>query len=368
VVDGIRQVLSRHEALKVAIVTGVGAFIAAHAADIAGLEVVPLAGDIGDAAARCAPAAAVALLLEGGPDSPSLAAASCGAARSYARSRGQDRRQSVGVSEYLDRTLATISRVAREARVLIVPGGGPFADAIRDVDERVGVPDDAAHWMAALGMDQYAHLLVARLSNAVLVENAGSITDALAASRVPVLAPSHWLRSADPLPHSWEVTSDSIAAWVAGVMHAPHIVLVKPPGASGSQLVDGYLNERGLPPPRYWLWPPIGWTRPTSSPRSCVEGHGAISALDQVIDHRPVDLVVGPHADPLATTVRGGEELSSLQQPIDVRLRYMERDRCAAAPDLERDERSFPGLEVRMAPGGRLAGFRKRQTPRDAAA
>jgi uncharacterized hydantoinase/oxoprolinase family protein len=47
------------------VVTGVGAFVAARAARLAGLAVVPLADSLGDGAARCAPAAAVALLLEG---------------------------------------------------------------------------------------------------------------------------------------------------------------------------------------------------------------------------------------------------------------------------------------------------------------
>jgi probable H4MPT-linked C1 transfer pathway protein len=248
VVDGIRQVLSRHESLKVAIVTGLGAFIAAEAASLVGLEIMPLARELGDAAARCAPAAAVGLLLEhasvakptrriweppsGGPDAPTSP-------------HIVDVVIKVGGSllafpEHLDRTLETISLVAREARVLIVPGGGPFADTVRHVDERVSLSDDAAHWMAVLAMDQYAQLLAARLDNAVLAENAEAITDALSGSRVPVLAPSRWLRLADPLPHSWEVTSDSIAAWVAGAVDAPHLVLIKAPGASGSQLADGY--------------------------------------------------------------------------------------------------------------------------------
>jgi aspartokinase-like uncharacterized kinase len=52
-----------------------------------------------------------------------------------------------------------------------------------------------------------------------------------------VLAPSRWLRDADPLPHSWDVTSDSIAAWIAGEIGARELVLVKPPHASG-ELVD----------------------------------------------------------------------------------------------------------------------------------
>jgi probable H4MPT-linked C1 transfer pathway protein len=256
VVDEIRRGLSRHDSLKVAIVTGVGAFIAEEAASIAGLEVVPLARELGDGAARCAPAAAVALLLENasaamstspvwGPSSRGLAAAS-------ARPRNAvDLVIKVGGSllefpEDLDRTLATISLVARDARVLIVPGGGPFANAVRDVDERVGLSDDAAHWMAVLGIDQYAQLLASRLDHAVLVDGAEAIGRALNSARLPVLAPSRWLRSADPLPHSWEVTSDSIAAWVAGEVGAPQLVLIKPPGAVGPELVDPHF-ERARP-------------------------------------------------------------------------------------------------------------------------
>ena len=63
---------------------------------------------------------------------------------------------------------------------------------------------------------------------------------------LPVLAPYRWLRDADPLPHSWDVTSDSIAAWVAGAVGARRLVLVKPPGAAGGDLVDAYFS-RALP-------------------------------------------------------------------------------------------------------------------------
>ena len=50
---------------------------------------------------------------------------------------------------------------------------------------------------------------------------------ALATRRLPILAPAEWLRAADPLPHSWDVTSDSIAAWVAGQVFARQLVLLK---------------------------------------------------------------------------------------------------------------------------------------------
>jgi aspartokinase-like uncharacterized kinase len=219
IVDAIARVRARHPSLRVAVVTGVGAFVATRAARAAGLEVVELARELGAPAARHAPAAAVALLLESSPPRVDIVIKVGGGLLSHAGA--------------LDATLCAIANVARERRVLVVPGGGPFADAVRDVDARIGIGDTAAHWMAVLAMDQYGHLVVSRLEGSVLVRTAGEIAAALADGRVPVLAPSQWLQATDPLPHSWDVTSDSIAAWVADAVGGAQLVLVKPPGAGG---------------------------------------------------------------------------------------------------------------------------------------
>ena len=140
--------------------------------------------------------------------------------------------------EQLDGVLAAIGLAARTRRLLIVPGGGPFADAVRNVDRRVGLSDEAAHWMAVLAMDQYAHLLAARVPGGAIVTTPREAARVLDAAGVPVLAPSRWLSEADPLPHSWDVTGDSIAAWVAGQVHARALILVKAPGATGDDVVD----------------------------------------------------------------------------------------------------------------------------------
>ena len=121
----------------------------------------------------------------------------------------------LSLDDALPRTLAALERLAPERTFVVVPGGGPFADAVRAVDERTRSTADDAHWMAILGMDQYAILLASRIRNAELVHRRGEIARAHVRGRIPVLAPYRWLREADPLPHSWDVTSDSIAAWVA---------------------------------------------------------------------------------------------------------------------------------------------------------
>jgi 5-(aminomethyl)-3-furanmethanol phosphate kinase len=148
-------------------------------------------------------------------------------------------------------TLSAIAAASRRRRLLVVPGGGPFADVVRDVDRRFHLPDASAHRMAVLAMDQYALVVVAGIPDSVLVTHPGPIADALEAGRVPVLSPSQWLSAADPLPHSWDVTSDSIAAWVAGEVGARRLVLIKAPGAAGPDAVGRSLVDahfyRALP-------------------------------------------------------------------------------------------------------------------------
>jgi len=233
----IARVVSGHPSLRTAVVTGLGAFIGARAARAAGLDVVLLAESLGDAAARCAPAASVALLLE----RDSRASVPECVVETVIKIGG-----GLLKTTALDVVLDVIRDVARERHVLIVPGGGPFANAVRDVDRRMHLTDDAAHWMAILAMDQYAHLIASRLPGAVVVHHSEAIAAVLDEGQVPVIAPSDWLREVDPLPHSWDVTSDSIAAWIAGQVRASSLVLVKPPHAEGTDLVDAQF-ARTLP-------------------------------------------------------------------------------------------------------------------------
>jgi 5-(aminomethyl)-3-furanmethanol phosphate kinase len=146
----------------------------------------------------------------------------------------------LGKAGAFDQVIEALTAFRAGRRLVVLPGGGPFADAVRQVFKLVKIGEDAAHWMAVLGMDQYAHALAARLPKAALVDGEGGIAAALQATRLPVLAPYRWLRAADPLPHSWDVTSDSIAAWLAGQLHARRVVLIKPAPADRQKLVDSY--------------------------------------------------------------------------------------------------------------------------------
>jgi aspartokinase-like uncharacterized kinase len=142
----------------------------------------------------------------------------------------------------LDRVVRAleIAGARGEERLLVVPGGGVFANAVRDADRCLGLDPSVCHWMAILGMEQYALLLASRIANARLVDRESELHGAGA---VLVLAPFRWLRERDPLPHSWDVTSDSIAAWVAGQVGARRLLLVKPVTGPPATLVDPYFEH-----------------------------------------------------------------------------------------------------------------------------
>ena len=121
----------------------------------------------------------------------------------------------------------TIGDAGVRHRLLIVPGGAAFADVIREHDHRFALRAATAHRMAILAMEQFGLLLSDLIPGAVPCADLAAARTAAARRRTAVLLPAALL-AGGPLPASWAVTSDSIAAWVAGAAHAARVVLVKP--------------------------------------------------------------------------------------------------------------------------------------------
>jgi aspartokinase-like uncharacterized kinase len=137
---------------------------------------------------------------------------------------------------------AALAGAARRRALVIIPGGGPFADLVRRFQREQGLSPGAAHWMAILGMDQYAQAIADHTPKGQVVDDRAGVLAVHARGAVPVLAPYRWLHAADELPHSWEVTSDSLAAYLATLLGAEELVLLKPV-AGGEELADPYFRR-----------------------------------------------------------------------------------------------------------------------------
>jgi len=114
--------------------------------------------------------------------------------------------------------------------VVIVPGGGPFADAVRNAQDRMGFDDRAAHDMSLLAMEQYGHAVIAFSDLLAPADTIEAIKGHLAARRVPVWMPMRMVSAAGDIAPSWKVTSDSLAAWLCSRIAADRLILVKHAG------------------------------------------------------------------------------------------------------------------------------------------
>jgi len=114
---------------------------------------------------------------------------------------------------------------------LLIPGGGPTADAIRDFDQRHALGEEKAHWLALRALSLNAHILAAFFPTADVIGDPAMSMSCWQSGRLPVLD-AHAFALADEgrhgcLPHSWNVTSDSVAARVAVVTGAGLLFLLK---------------------------------------------------------------------------------------------------------------------------------------------
>ena len=140
------------------------------------------------------------------------------------------------------RTLLAAVAMGEHGRCVIVPGGGALADAVRADQVRDGFDDSEAHRRALDAMSHMAENFCAiepRLARSV--EPWADAAGASACVWDPAI-----LRAGHPdIPESWDVTSDSLAAWLATRMRAGRCVLVKSADALAHE-TPALLARRGL--------------------------------------------------------------------------------------------------------------------------
>ena len=133
-----------------------------------------------------------------------------------------------------------------DGNIIIVPGGGIFANAVREAQILTKISDACAHKLSVLAMDQFGLLLANLNPLLATAKTECEIDERTWQHRAIVWLPSHMVLSDDSIPQSWDVTSDSLAAWLAKKLNAKQLVLVKSDKPSASQLCLKRLTEEGV--------------------------------------------------------------------------------------------------------------------------
>lgn len=137
---------------------------------------------------------------------------------------------------------------AAKRPVVVVPGGGSFAQKVRDLQNALKFDDTSAHRLAMLGMHQMAEMYFTMDPRFAAADSLDGIARQLAVGLTPVWMPLQMCQSDPEIPANWTITSDGLAARLAERMGGAPMVLLKsvnvPRDATASNLAaDGIVDE-----------------------------------------------------------------------------------------------------------------------------
>jgi len=114
-----------------------------------------------------------------------------------------------------------------KGRAVIVPGGGGFADQVRKAQQQWQFDDVRAHHMSVLAMQQMALLFQGLYPEMCLADTPTQIKRFLEHGRVVIWSPIINILNQAGIPANWDITSDSLSAWLAQMLSAITLTIVK---------------------------------------------------------------------------------------------------------------------------------------------
>jgi aspartokinase-like uncharacterized kinase len=106
--------------------------------------------------------------------------------------------------------------------VVIVPGGGDLAEAVRKLDRLHSLGEEIAHQLAMMTLPLTAKFIQLLVPHSLIVPAPNERQVG-----VQILDSQAFFEQDYTLPHSWKVSSDSLAALVAVRVRATQLILLK---------------------------------------------------------------------------------------------------------------------------------------------
>ena len=130
-------------------------------------------------------------------------------------------------------------------RVVIVPGGGIFADQVRKAQVRWQFGDATAHRMALRAMEQFGLLLQGMKAGLIPARSETDINNTLNSNHVPIWFPYEMVAGNPEIAASWDITSDSLGLWLAEKLGCKQLVLVKSTVPENGNYAAEFLSQQG---------------------------------------------------------------------------------------------------------------------------
>ena len=136
-------------------------------------------------------------------------------------------------------------------QIVVVPGGGAYADAVRADQVTLGFSDAQAHRLAIFAMQRMALDFQEMQPKLLAVDSIEAMHRAWAVGRIPVWLPWAMVEHEANIAQDWSLTSDGLAAWLAAQLGGAEVALIKscaiPSGASLNSLVTAGITDTQFP-------------------------------------------------------------------------------------------------------------------------
>ena len=119
-------------------------------------------------------------------------------------------------------------------KIIIIPGGGTYANFVRMLDKKISIGDELSHWMAIFAMNCNGIEISQKYNDIKDFNNLDELKKSK--EKIVIFLPYDFLYQLDELPHSWSVTSDSITVYIAHHLGLKDCFLIKD--------IDGIISNK----------------------------------------------------------------------------------------------------------------------------